>query len=195
MLQGGMQWGELQGLQGLPMPEGVPLQRSGVSGIMEGMRLAEGAGDAAEHVAQSRGEYIDHSALEHLCVSMDYSHGGGPQGGHAAAGRSSLPPAVALSVTHRYRGKVIETVLVKPLPVQAGLDAARPAPWRPCGPVVTRAGRRHLDSGIWVPNPEPIVPILFRHRTRCASEASVYSCLCVECDLEAFSVYLTSQLQ
>ena len=128
MLQGGMQWGELQGLQGLPMPEGVPLQRSGVSGIMEGMRLGEGAGDAAEHVAQSRGEYIDHSALEHLCVSMDYSHGGGPQGGHAAAGRSSLPPAVALSVIHRYRGRVIETVLVKPLPVQAGLDAARPAP-------------------------------------------------------------------
>ena len=60
-------------------------------------------------------------------------HGG--QGGQAAAGRASLPPAVALSVTHRYRGRVIETVLVKPL---AGFDARlhpAPLPGVPAGPL------------------------------------------------------------
>ena len=128
-----MPWGDLLGLQGLPMPmpmpEGPPLQHSGVSGIMEGMRLGEGAASSAEQSEGSRGEHIDHSALEHLCVSMDWSHG--CQGGEAAAGRSSLPPSVALSVTHRYRGRVIETVLVKALPGArlAGVDAPlHPAP-------------------------------------------------------------------
>ena len=124
---------QLQGLQGLPMSEGLqglPLERSGAPGV-EGLR--EGAGSSADGGGRSRGEYIDHSALEHLCVSMDWSHGG--QGGQAAAGRASLPPAVALSVTHRYRGRVIETVLVKPL---AGFDARlhpAPLPGVPAGPL------------------------------------------------------------
>jgi hypothetical protein len=129
----GMQWGELQGMQGLPMPEAPPLLHSGVSGVMEGVGLGEGVGSSAEHSEQSRGGHIDHSALEHLCVSMDWH---GCQAGQAAAGswagcRSSLPPAVALSVTHRYRGRIIETVLVKPLPGArlAGIDAPmHPAP-------------------------------------------------------------------
>ena len=122
----------MQGVQGLPMSEGwqgLPLERSRAPGV-EGLRL--GAGCAAEGGGRSRGEYIDHSALEHLCVSVDWSHGG--QGGQAAAGRASLPPAVALSVTHRYRGRVIETVLVKPL---AGVDAPlhpAPLPGVPAGP-------------------------------------------------------------
>jgi len=106
----------MQGMHGRPMPEGLPLQRSGVSGIMDDMSLGEDACDAALLGEQSRAE-PPHSALLHLCVSMDWSHSCQPQGGgsrvQAAAGCLSLPPAVALSVTHRYRGKIIETVLVK----------------------------------------------------------------------------------
>ena len=107
------------------VPEGLPLQRSGVSGIMDEMRLSEGEieseSDAPPPGAPSWAE-VSHSAVGHVCVSMDWSHAdpgscqprGGEPTGQAAAGHPSLPPAITLSVTHRHRGRVIETVLVRP---------------------------------------------------------------------------------
>jgi len=98
---------------------GLPQLRSGVTGIMEHMRLSEEACEATLFGEQSHAE-PSHSALQHLCVSMDWSQAdpassqaeGDPRG-QAMLGSSLHPPSITLSVKHRHRGKIIETVLVK----------------------------------------------------------------------------------